>query len=285
MLATTAAAVACCLLPMIITFLTDFGLSEAYVGVMKGVVLGICSDARLVDITHAVPPQSVRAGALVLPEYVPYYPPGSIHIAVVDPGVGSARRGVVIELTLAGARQYLVGPDNGLFAPITAQAAAFRAVELAEPRFWLPRVSSTFHGRDIFAPVAAHLACGVALDALGPPLNQLVQLELPTPRHEAGQIHGELIVIDHFGNCISNLRIEELAALGEIATLRVRVGQHELGALRRTFADAAPGELLALISSSGRVEVAVRNGNAAHSLGLSLGASVEVYLHPPDARS
>ncbi|GAB4447770.1 MAG: SAM-dependent chlorinase/fluorinase [Chloroflexi bacterium OHK40] len=261
---------------MIITFLTDFGASEAYVGVMKGVALGICPGATLVDITHAVPAQDVRAGALLLPEYVPFFPPASVHVAVVDPGVGSARRGLAVEVTIGGASRFLVGPDNGLFWPLLARADAFSAVELAEPRFWLPRVSSTFHGRDVFTPVAAHLARGVALAELGPPATGLVQLQLPVTRREDGAIHGEIIVVDHFGNCISNIRAEELRELGDPGQLHVWVAGRSLGPIRRTFADVAPGAPLALISSSGRVEVALRDGDIARGLGIGLGAEVVV---------
>lgn len=262
---------------MIITFLTDFGVSESYVGVMKGVALGICPQAQLIDITHVVPAQDRLAGALLIPEYLPYFPPGSVHVAVVDPGVGSERRGLAVELELESGLRYLVGPDNGLFWPILVQARAYRAVALAEPRFWLPQVSSTFHGRDIFTPVAAHLANGVALAEFGPPVVDLARLELPALRRAEGSVAGIIIVIDHFGNCISNIPAAELHALGEPGALRVRVGDHEIQGVQRTFADAAPGSPLALISSSGRLEIAVRDGNAARALGVTRGTEVMVW--------
>jgi len=261
---------------MVITLLSDFGLRDAYVGAMKGVALGICPQATLVDICHSVPPQDVLAAALLLPTYVPCYPPGSVHVAVVDPGVGSERRGLAIAASLDGGQQYLVGPDNGLFWPLLTRAAAFHAVELAEPRFWRPQVAPTFHGRDIFAPVAAHLAGGVSLAALGPPVTDLVRLELPRLQREPGALVGVIVAIDHFGNCASNIGADELAELGDPAALRVIVAGRELGPPRRTFADVAVGAPLALCNSAGWLEVAVRDGDAARELGLRRGSAIRV---------
>lgn len=261
---------------MVITLLSDFGLRDAYVGAMKGVALGICPQATLIDISHSVPPQDVLAAALLLPTYVPCYPPGSIHVAVVDPGVGSGRRGLAIAASLDGEQQYLVGPDNGLFWPLLTRAAAFHAVQLAEPRFWRPRVAPTFHGRDIFAPVAAHLACGVPLTALGPAVTDLVRLDVPRLQREPGALVGMIVAIDHFGNCASNIDADALAELGDPAALRVIVAGRELGPLRRTFADVAVGAALALLNSAGWLEVAVRDGDAARELGLRCGSVIRV---------
>lgn len=270
---------------MVITFLTDFGYTDAYVGAMKGVALGICPGATLIDITHAVPPQDVLAGALLLPTYVPFYPPGSVHVAVVDPGVGSARRGVALEVWLNGARQVLVGPDNGLFWPLLAEAESFRAVGLTEARYWRPQVAPTFHGRDVFTPVAARLAAGLPLEALGPPISDLARLDLPPVRHEAGALQGEILAIDHFGNGASNIRAADLAGLGEQSGLRVVVAGRDLGPPRRTFADVAVGAALALINSAGYLEVAVRDGRADAALGLRRGVPirVEAFGTSPDA--
>lgn len=261
---------------MVITFLTDFGDQDAYVGAMKGVALRICPGATLVDITHAVPPQDILTAALLLPAYVPFYPQGSVHVAVVDPGVGSARRGLAVEADLGATRQFLVGPDNGIFWPLLAEAQAFRAVALTESRFWLPRVSATFHGRDVFTPVAAHLACGAALEAFGPPVADLVRLELPRPRYAAGELQGEVVLIDRFGNGASNIRERDLAALGDPASLRVLVAGRDLGAPQRTFSDVPVGAALALINSAGYLEIAVRDGHAAQTLGLRRGTPVVV---------
>jgi S-adenosylmethionine hydrolase len=261
---------------MVITFLTDFGYVDAYVGAMKGVALGICPGATLIDVTHAVPPQDVLAGALLLPAYVPFYPPDSVHVAVVDPGVGSARRGVALEVWLDGARRFLVGPDNGLFWPLLAGAESFRAVSLTEARYWRPPVAPTFHGRDVFAPVAAHLAAGLPLEALGPPVNDLARLDLPPVQRQAGALQGEILAVDHFGNCASNIRAADLAGLGEVSRLRVLVAGHDLGPPRRTFADVAVGAALALINSAGYLEVAVRDGRADAALGLRRGVPIRV---------
>ncbi len=261
---------------MIITFLTDFGYEDAYVGAMKGVALGICPGATLIDITHAVPPQDVLAGALLLPAYVPFYPPGSIHVVVVDPGVGSERRGLALEVRLDGAPQVLVGPDNGVFWPLLAGAESFRAVSLTDSRYWRPQVAPTFHGRDVFTPVAAHLATGLAFEALGPPVSDLARLDVPPARRDVGALQGEILVIDHFGNCASNIRATDLADLGALPHLRVMAAGRDLGPLRRTFADAAVGEALALINSAGYLEVAVRDGRADVVLGLRRGAPIRV---------
>ncbi|MCX7790882.1 MAG: SAM-dependent chlorinase/fluorinase [Chloroflexaceae bacterium] len=270
---------------MVITFLTDFGYADAYVGAMKGVALGICPGATLIDITHAVPPQDVLAGALLLPAYVPFYPPGSVHVAVVDPGVGSERRGVALEVWLGGARQLLVGPDNGIFWPVLVEAEDFRAVSLTEARYWRPQVAPTFHGRDVFTPVAARLAAGLPLEALGPPISDLTRLEPPPVQREADALLGEILTIDHFGNCASNIRAGDLAGLGEVSRLRVVVAGRDLGPPRRTFADVGVGVALALINSAGYLEVAVRDGRADVALGLRRGAPIRVdaFSAPPDA--
>ncbi|NJN15677.1 MAG: SAM-dependent chlorinase/fluorinase [Oscillochloris sp.] len=258
---------------MIITFLTDFGLRDAYVGAMKGVALTVAPQATLIDITHLVPPQDVRTAALLLADYVPFYPSGSVHVAVVDPGVGSARRSLAIRLDLDGAQHTLVLPDNGLAWPLLQQATAYRAVVLREPRFWLPQVSSTFHGRDIFTPVAAHLALGLDLVEFGPPAGELVRLEIPLLRREGERIIGHVVTIDHFGNCASSIRRSDLVAG---VNYEVWIAGRNLGPLRRTFADVAPGAALALFSSSGRVEVALRDGNAAQVLGITCDTELEL---------
>jgi S-adenosyl-L-methionine hydrolase (adenosine-forming) len=263
----------------LITLTTDFGIRDAYVALMHGVILGICREAQIVDITHAIPPQDIVSAALLLPTVVRYFPPGSIHVVVVDPGVGSERRAVALEASSA----CFVGPDNGVLSLIWEQAdfsqgsGSRRAVALAEPRFWLPEVSSTFHGRDIFAPVAAHLACGAKLADLGPPVTDLLPAPMPRPlRSAATTLEGEIIIVDHFGNCISNISRADLEQLGTLAEMEVSAGEQSFGPIRRTYADVAPGERLALFDSNNRLECARRNGNAAVACDLRIGSPVRV---------
>lgn len=257
---------------MIITITTDFGLSDSYVGVMKGVILGICPEVRIVDITHDLPPQDVLAGALAIEQALPYFPPGTIHIVVVDPGVGSERRPIAV----ATPRATLVGPDNGVFSLALDAAPIWRAVHLNDPAYWLPHVSHTFHGRDIFSPVAAHLAGGLPIDRLGTATTELVRIDVPAVQRESLRLLGTVLQLDRFGNCICTITARDLAALNA-RQLRVRVGGRELGPLRRTYADVAEGEPLAYVGSDGRLEIAVRNRNAAKELGIWRGTPVEVY--------
>ncbi len=253
----------------IITLLTDFGYDDGYVAAMKGVILGLAPDAILVDITHAIAPQAVAQAAYVLAQAAPFFPPGVIHLAVVDPGVGGARRPLAIET----AQARYVGPDNGLFSAILAQNETAHCVHLDQPRFWREAPSSTFHGRDIFAPAAAHLARGVPLAALGAPIDDAQRLALATPQRRAdGAIEGAIIHVDHFGNLISNIPLAWLA--GE--HWQVRIGQARLAGIQPTFAAAPEGALLAYGGSAGALEIAIRNGSAAHRLALGAGAPILV---------
>ncbi len=268
-------------MPPLITLTTDFGTRDSYVGVMKGVLLGICPTAQLVDITHAIAPQNVLEAAFVLDTFVPYFPPGTIHLVVVDPGVGSERRA----LALATPDACFVGPDNGVFTTVWQTALArwsttdVRAVELTEPRFWRMPVSATFHGRDIFAPVAAHLAQGVALTALGPDLDAITLLKVPAPSiTETNSLRGQIVYVDHFGNCVSNITTMHLAQLGDLHNLVVSVGSHTITGICHTYASVTPGAPLALIDSSGHLEVAIRDGNAHQSLAIDPDTIVVVHL-------
>jgi S-adenosylmethionine hydrolase len=255
----------------IVTLLTDFGTSDAYVGVMKGVVLGIHPTARLIDITHAVPPQAVRLGALLLRSAVDYFPPGTVHLAVVDPGVGSARD-PVLAVTERG---LLVGPDNGLLAP-SAAALGLRAVHrLERDEFFRRPLSHTFHGRDLFAPVAAHLAAGTPPEAFGPRRPALQPLDLPEPRAESGAVHGEVVYVDHFGNLITNISAAALHAFRP-QRLSVRIDDTMISPLVSSYAAAAPGAPLTLIGSWGMLEVAVRDGSAAEQLRAGIATRVTV---------
>jgi S-adenosylmethionine hydrolase len=254
----------------IITLTTDFGTADGYVGAMKGVILSLAVDATLIDISHAVPPQDVRHGARVLATAAPFFPSGTIHVAVVDPGVGSARRGIALQTP----RACFVGPDNGLLAPFLPERTA--CVALDNPALQRHTVSATFHGRDIFAPAAAHLANGLPVTALGPPVNDPLAPPDPKPRRLAGgRLCAEVVYVDRFGNLVTN--VGPLTELGEttIEDMRVIVSGESL-AVRRTYTDVAPGALLALVGSDGYLEVAVREGSAAERLELGVGAAVEV---------
>jgi S-adenosylmethionine hydrolase len=254
----------------IITLTTDFGTADGYVGAMKGVILSLALDATLVDISHAVPPQDVRHGARALATAAPFFPAGTIHVAVVDPGVGSARRGIALQTPSAT----FVGPDNGLFTPFMRERTA--CVALTNPATHRHPVSATFHGRDVFAPVAAHLANGLPLTELGPAVEDPLTLPNPQPRRlPDGRLRAEVIAVDHFGNLVTNVR-PPAGQKGDAGDMRVEIGDQSV-ALRHTYADVTPGELLALIGSDGCLEIAAREGSAAERLGLGVGATVEVW--------
>ena len=254
----------------LITLLTDFGSRDSYGGVLKGVIAGICPEAAVVDLTHEVPPQDIRAGAFHLLVACPYFPAGSVHLAVVDPGVGTDRRLIAVE---AGGH-FFVGPDNGLLRWSMEGLAAdgWRAVQLTEPRYWLApasEVSHTFHGRDIMAPVAAHLAAGVALERLGSPVGVLAGAPLPRPVRDGDRLRGEILHVDHFGNAITNIRREHVSAPG--GALRVDIGSHSVFGPVESYASAGVGEALVLWGSAGFLEVAVREGSAAAILDIRAG--------------
>ncbi|MGQ9715708.1 MAG: SAM hydrolase/SAM-dependent halogenase family protein [Anaerolineae bacterium] len=251
----------------IVTLTTDFGLEDAYVGAMKGVILGLAPDVVLVDVSHQVPPQDVLHAALLLEGIVPHYPPQTIHVLVVDPGVGTERRPIAIATDLG----LFVGPDNGVLTPALDLPGEKAVVHLTERRFFRHPVSQTFHGRDVFAPVAAHLARGVPLEAMGPRIADPVRLGLPKPVPAGpGVWLAEVIHVDRFGNCITNLRAEDLDGPPEAWTFEV--AGHLLRGLQPTYGAVPEGALLALVGSSGRVEVAQRMGHAARTLGLGRGA-------------
>lgn len=247
---------------MLVTLTTDFGTSDSYVAQMKGVILGLAPSAVLVDITHDISPQDVRQGAVVIDGAMDAFPDGTVHLGVVDPGVGTARRGVAV-LTSRG---IFIGPDNGLFSAALERVQVLASVSLENPAFHRCPVSSTFHGRDIFAPAAGHLAAGTALHALGPPAGRLVRLSLPRPRQVDGGIEAHVLLIDRFGNLILDLRQGEIA--GDPARQTVAAGDCRIPRISATYADVAPGEPVAYFGSSGRLEVAIRDGNAAQRLGV-----------------
>ena len=256
----------------LITLTTDFGEESPYVAAMKGVILGINPAARLVDLTHQVPPQDVCYAAFFLAGAVPYFPAGTLHVIVVDPGVGSERAILYVEAE----GQRLLVPDNGCWTSLLNPGApAPRVIRLAEPRYWRHPVSATFHGRDIFAPVAAHLSLGVDQAALGPAVTEWVRLaEPPPPRPGMNSLSGQVVFVDHFGNLITNLPAENL----QPPTV-LMVGKTSLTAgfrWVRTYAEAAPGQVVALTSSNGMLEVAVSQGSAAHKLRAGVGTPVTI---------
>ncbi len=256
----------------IITLLSDFGLEDGYVAAMKGVIASIAAEARLVDVTHLVPPQDVAFARFRLLTVAPFFPVGTVHLAVVDPEVGTARRAVGIQSTSGS---FFVGPDNGILSGAMETDPPVAAVELGEPRFWrTSSPSATFHGRDIFAPVAAHLARGVALESLGPTISpaELVKLELPDCEMIPGGAQGAVQAVDRFGNLISNVSGALVPNHG-VWSASV-AGRSVTG--HRTYADVAPNEALALVGSHGFVEIAVHRGDARRTLGVRFGDRVQV---------
>lgn len=258
----------------IVTLLTDFGAGSGYPAQMKGVLLGLCPEARIVDVSHEVPAYRVLVGQALLRDAVPAFPAGTIHVAVVDPGVGGARRGLVVVGGERWSGHLFVGPDNGLLWPF---ARGGRVYELANPALRRPEVSPTFHGRDVFAPAAAHLANGVPPEQFGPEVLDPVRLQPPRVRHEGGAVVGEIVHVDGFGNLISNLGLEDLPP-GDPGQLRVSVGGRTLLGVQRTYSAAAVGELVALIGSAGFLEIALREGSAARELRLEDGQGMPVVV-------
>lgn len=249
----------------IVTLLTDFGTADPYVAEMRGVLYSLAPGVTVVDASHSIPPGDVRLAAYVLERAWHRFPPGTVHLVVVDPGVGTGRAALALS---AGGHRF-VGPDNGVFSAVLDQ--------LEGPPVVLPvpaGASPTFHGRDLFAPAAAALAAGTALDALGTPLpTPPVRLELPRPRYEGKTVVGEVIAVDRFGNLVTNLTPAEAPSYAVLEAEDL-----EIGPIRRTFSDVAPGQFVAYVGSGGNIEVAVRDGSAARQLGLGLGGRVRARL-------
>jgi S-adenosyl-L-methionine hydrolase (adenosine-forming) len=260
-----------------ISFTTDYGTDDGFVGVCEGVVARITAGPRIIHISHTVPPQDVRRGAAVLAQAVPYLPP-AVHLAVVDPGVGTDRKGVVV-VTAGG---LLVGPDNGLLMPAADLLGGVRAAhELTEPAYRLPTVSATFHGRDVFAPAAAHLAAGVPAERLGPPVDPATLVRLPEPKTfvETGKLSTEIRYIDTFGNLQLAATGADLYASGAVlgATAHADLnGRPVTATVGRTFADTSHGGLIVYVDSGDRVALAVNGGSAAADLGGKIGDPVRL---------
>jgi len=254
----------------VIALLTDFGTRDHYAGTMKGVALGICPDATLVDITHDIAAHDVLGGALELAAAYRYFPQGTIFLVVVDPGVGSARRGIAAD---TGDYRF-VAPDNGVLTAVLAEHAPKRVVELTERKYARPTVSRTFEGRDRFAPAAAWLAKGIDLAALGRSAGAIQQLEIPHPALHEGGIDGEVLRVDRFGNLITNIDRKTFEKLA--GPLDIRVGPHQISRVVTTYADAAAGEICALFGSTDHLEVSANGASAAEALALRRGAPVHV---------
>lgn len=256
----------------IITLTTDFGWSSPYVAHMKGVILTLCRDADVIDISHAIPPQDIRGGAILLADVSPQFPSETIHVAVIDPGVGTTRRIVYAEI---GGQRY-IAPDNGLLGLIASREAPQLLISIESDAYWRKTVSRTFHGRDIMAPVAAHLARGLDPRQLGPSFHPLVQLDWPQPKRSASQVTGEILFVDSFGNLITNIGNADVAPLGDPALLTITFRDHQIGGAVATYASASPAQLIALFDSQGRLEIAVVNGSAAAELNVKSGEAVTV---------
>lgn len=251
----------------IITLTSDFGLSDPYVAMMKGVILSINPSAVVVDLTHMVRAGSIAQAAFLLYEAFVYYPMGTVHLAVIDPGVGGSRR----PIAAAAEGHFFVGPDNGLFWPVIQDDPESSVVRLQDSRFFLPAISRTFHGREIFAPVAAHLSLGVALESLGPLIEDPVRLLLPKPRMSQDLLYGEIVRVDNFGNLITNIPSKDLGQFLGSGRARFEVGNLVIRRLSGTYGEVDEGEPLALINSSNMLEIAVNLGRASEYIGVKNG--------------
>jgi hypothetical protein len=256
----------------LITLLTDFGAGSPYVAAMKGVILSVNPSVTLVDLTHAVPPQDVRQGALVLEDVAPYFPPGTVHVAVVDPGVGTSRAILYAEI---GPQRY-VAPDNGLLSRLSRTTPPSRIVRLTNPDYWLRPLSATFHGRDIMAPVAARLSLGLDATKLGETVESLVLLDWPPVRQSPGRIEGAILRIDSFGNLITNITAAMLATIPPGASMHATCQGRTIDAWVQTYAQATAGNPVVLLGSSDHLEVAIAGGSAATVLRARVGDEVVV---------
>ena len=263
----------------IITLMTDFGIKDGNVGVMKGVIWGICPQAQISDLSHMIGAQNVREASLILSRSAPYFSKGTVHVVVVDPGVGTARRPMAAQI----GDWFYVGPDNGTITLLLERAEkedwAYRFVQLDQTKYWLSNVSYVFHGRDIFSPVAEHLANGVPLLNLGTEFADPVRLQLPKPKRIGNGWRGEIIHIDHFGNVASNIRVEDLGdTIQNKDKIIVKLNGVEIKGMVNTFGERAEGEVVALFGSTGNLIISVVNGNAATKLGVKVGDGIEVIV-------
>lgn len=257
----------------VITLTTDFGLQDYYVSAMKAAMLNIAPDARLVDISHEIPSQDIMAGSWILQNSAMLFPEGSVHTVVVDPGVGTDRNPVALKVR----DQLFVGPDNGIFSLLTSDEE-YKAVRLTNEDYWRENPSNTFHGRDIFAPVAAHLSQGVPLEELGEPIDELVTYRWTVPIADKDGLEGMVIHIDKFGNLITNISESLLEEVIDDKNVRIYVGNTILDEIATTFGKVTEGEPVAYIGSSGMLEVGINKGSAEEMLGVQKGAQISLIL-------
>ena len=256
----------------IITLLTDFGTRDHYVASMKGVILGIHPHCVLVDITHQVKPHDIEEGAFVLANACSFFPKGTVHVSVVDPGVGGPRKPILIVT-----RDYFfLGPDNGLLSLAAQGETVKQAIELTNPKYFLSRVSATFHGRDIFAPVAAHLTRGIRPGMFGPRLNSWAKLDIPQPVITGRELVGNVFHVDAFGNLITNIRERELLQFSRGRSVVIRAGGKNVIGLKKGYWEARKGALMAVIGSGGFLELSVREGSAQKMLKLKRGDKIRI---------
>jgi S-adenosylmethionine hydrolase len=256
----------------IVTLLTDFGLRDHFVSAMKGVMLSINPELKFVDISHLVPPQDVRSGAFTLSQAYAYFPSRTIHVAVVDPEVGTSRKAIAV----TARDQFFVAPDNGLLTYVLEREAGAVAYEITSGDFFRQPVSATFHGRDVFAPVAAWISCDTPIHQMGAVLKQPVRFDIPgLKRMRGGRIEAAVLAVDQFGNLVTNLKPDDLPA-ADGRSCKIVAGGREISGFRSTFADGKPGEIFVVPGSTGYLEIVVRNGSAASELGLMPGARIDV---------
>jgi len=256
----------------VIALLTDFGTRDHYTGTMKGVALGICPEVTFVDITHDVPVHDVMGGALELAASYKYFPPGTIFLVVVDPGVGSVRRGIALD---TGDYRF-VAPDNGVLTAVLKETPAKKTVELTERRYARPTVSRTFEGRDRFAPAAAWLAKGIQLSALGRPLASMVSIEIPTATAEDDGIHGTVLRVDRFGNLVTNIDRKSVERFSQAGPVTIDAGGHTVERLVATYTELPEDGVGGLFGSTDHLEIAAPSSSAAERLGLTRGAVVSI---------
>lgn len=257
----------------IVTLTTDFGTEDGNVGVMKGVILGIMPGARIVDISHQIGPQNIRQAAFVLARQIFYFPPETVHVVVVDPGVGTERRPIAARV----GSQLMVGPDNGVFTPLYLRAEQegwpLEVVDLNRPQYWRDEISHVFHGRDIFSPVGAHLAKGGSLSDVGNRIEDTVRIPMTAPQWQDNSLTGEIAYIDHFGNMFVNIKSDHLEGKD---VLNVQVGKTQINGMVNAFGEKDPGTIIALYSSTDELLIAQVNGSAAASTGAKVGDRVTV---------
>ncbi len=257
----------------ILTLTTDFGLSDHYVGTMKGVILGICPQARIVDISHQVSPFEIAEGAYLVAQAYRYFPRKTVHVVVVDPGVGTSRRPILME----AAGQYFIAPDNGVLSMIYSREK-HKIRLISNDKYFLHPVSRTFHGRDIFSPVGAHVASGVPPSRMGKLIDDYLRPPFQKPRRAGKRTwSGCILKIDRFGNVITNFHTDDFPDL-ERRNFAMVIGPHETSVLARTYSETGPGELFVIVGSSGYLEVSVSQGSAARTIGCEAGALAELLV-------